>query len=258
MQLYLIPPDSALVPLTCARCGTMFTRAPKYLRRFPEQTRWYCSRRCNALTQAEAYHARTAPPVHFVCPICQTAFTRPHQTTVLHPAQQDWYCSRACAAHARRRRVALICSTCGRSFQRAPWQVPAQEGPRYCSVACRNLVAARHLAGYERHRVRTSERFWRHVEKTDGCWLWTGRTANGGYGLFQITVDSRTKQGMGAHRFAWTLEHGPIPHGAFVCHHCDNRLCVRPAHLFLGTNGDNMRDMWRKRRQRRSAGSREP
>jgi hypothetical protein len=86
-------------------------------------------------------------------------------------------------------------------------------------------------------------RFWRHVRKNAGCWEWTGGTAVG-YGSFGI--NRRTM--VGAHRFSWELHFGPIPPGLYVLHHCDNRLCVRPDHLFVGTARDNTMDMVRKGR----------
>lgn len=82
------------------------------------------------------------------------------------------------------------------------------------------------------------ERFWRNVIKTDTCWIWASGRFGRGYGAFKWT-DGRTIQ---AHRAAWMLERGTIGSGLFVCHICDVRLCVRPDHLFLGTNSDNQRD----------------
>lgn len=94
-----------------------------------------------------------------------------------------------------------------------------------------------------REIVPPAERFWRHVRKSDGCWEWTASTASG-YGTFGLTRDTM----VGAHRFSWKLHFGPIPPGLYVLHHCDNRRCVNPAHLFLGTAQDNTMDMVRKGR----------
>lgn len=82
--------------------------------------------------------------------------------------------------------------------------------------------------------------FWANVKIGSGCWEWTGRVTRR-YGLVRGV-------GISAHRFAWIIANGPVPDGLYVLHECDNRLCVRPSHLFLGTAKDNRQDAMRKGR----------
>ncbi len=87
------------------------------------------------------------------------------------------------------------------------------------------------------------EWFWQRVQITDHCWLWTGAHITSGYGHFEVNGHHYL-----AHRTAWELAHGPIPAGLIVCHRCDNPTCVRPDHLFIGTQSDNIHDMITKGR----------
>lgn len=85
---------------------------------------------------------------------------------------------------------------------------------------------------------RAVKRFWEQVEKSDGCWVWTGCKINKeGYGGQRIRGVLYP-----THRLSWILRNGPIPQGLQVLHHCDNPPCVNPDHLFIGTIGDNMKD----------------
>lgn len=98
------------------------------------------------------------------------------------------------------------------------------------------------------------DRFWLLVYKrgpipdnkpcVGNCWIWLGHTMTGGYGIY-----GKKKERIGAHRMAWIFTNGSIPSGMNICHKCDNKICVNPEHLFLGTTLDNVRDMIQKGRR---------
>jgi hypothetical protein len=82
------------------------------------------------------------------------------------------------------------------------------------------------------------KRFWSKVQKTEGCWTWTAYKTEKGYGRLTRGRPSP----IGAHVVSWILHNGPIVNGLCVLHRCDNPTCVNPAHLWLGSRGDNNKD----------------
>lgn len=80
------------------------------------------------------------------------------------------------------------------------------------------------------------DRFWNKVEKTNTCWIWIASTRSG-YGAFKLHGKV-----ISAHRLVWQWNYGEIPGGLNVLHICNNRRCVNPTHLYLGTHKDNVRD----------------
>jgi DNA-binding CsgD family transcriptional regulator len=105
-----------------------------------------------------------------------------------------------------------------------------------------------------RARASLRDRLWRQIKigGPDECWPWTSRSNVKGYGV--ISEGGRSSKKLLAHRAVWLVTNGPLPdlpghHGAVVMHSCDNRLCCNPAHLLVGSQGDNVVDMDRKGRR---------
>lgn len=122
------------------------------------------------------------------------------------------------------------CKYCGNHFERITYS-----NTEYCSYWCRFLELAIKFNGIS------------------SCWEWPiSRNVENGYGQFTARVNGKTRVFI-AHRLSYEAFVGEIPQGMFVLHKCDNRKCFNPAHLFLGSQDDNMKDMVSKGRSAKRA-----
>ena len=153
-------------------------------------------------------------------------------------------------------KVTISCEHCGGTFEREAKVVNfARKHNR--GVFCGKPCAGAHNRSKALVATPQAARFWEKVDKKGPteCWVWTGagvsRLPRRNYGLAHKPGTNRGK--VRAHRVSWEMHNGPIPDGLNVLHTCDNPPCVNPAHLFVGTQRDNVRDMYAKGRGRKRA-----
>jgi hypothetical protein len=203
-------------------------------------------------------HTRKTPRQCTACLPAQVAAPAPITVHRIDLAQPRANPRRATRTHALQNGQPL----CGRAALLE--QTPLQEAPSCEACAFRMRRELQRLSQPDAPETVANELamsdaqvedFWLRVDRRGGqyaCWPWIGTMCRAGYGRFSIQGKRREhkrKRRANAHRISFSLARGPVPAELFVCHRCDNPPCCNPAHLFLGTHTENMRDMYAKGRK---------
>lgn len=135
-------------------------------------------------------------------------------------------------------KIQKICPGCNKKYYVYPCQIRTNQR-KHCSANCYRVAKT----------VEFPERFFSLVEipkNSDSCWIWKGHKTPGGYGK----IKSQGKN-WSAHRYSYIFHYGHVEQKFFICHSCDNPICVNPKHLFKATPKENTQDMYKKCRQKR-------
>lgn len=189
---------------------------------------------------------QSRPPIERTCLLCGNHFWVYPNRLVKGKAN---YCSAPCARKASRVEVhhfgaERVCAHCGQAFSVSPSKI-GHRACKYCSAECAKVARRAAIA------ASFAQRFWSKVNKNGPvvcpelgpCWVWTRSRSANGYAVFSVNHVN-----VHASRVAYELTCGPIPEGLWVLHKCDNPVCVRGDHLFLGSAKDNTQDMLSKGR----------
>lgn len=175
---------------------------------YPGNVNRVCSKRCGR---------RKHPTKEIACKRCGNPF-------ISGMLNRKRFCSIQCAQPPYRQN----CARCKKEFISSP-----SHKRKFCSRMCHFIDRTKPI----------KERFWSKVQKTESCWLWIGTKNRYGYGTILHQGSRRL-----AHRLAYELSGNVIPQGMNLLHTCDNPPCINPEHLRVGTQLDNVRDMYEKGR----------
>lgn len=139
------------------------------------------------------------------------------------------------------------CAECSSVFHRYASQLVGFSNV-FCSNGCRYTFERKRRRLLSADKNTQLQRFFKNVKKADnGCWEWTGSVA--GVAPMQYAKFSINRTSLRAHRWIYEVTNNvKIREGMYLCHSCDNTICVNPAHLFQGTAKDNMQDCAKKGR----------